>query len=140
MDNNCDDVSHRLRSSANGPLLINGRDSVVASFESDDLLNIEELKRKLEATETAMTKIIARMSQIVPKTQVSYCYVPICFALIYFHFTNFLDCDLILFYPTNMSPFILHVAIYSDNVVFHCPYPVPIHLPYLGSFQRGHRN
>lgn len=46
-----------------------GGDSVVGAR---DLLDIEELKRKLEDTENAMTKIIARMSQIVPKTQVSY--------------------------------------------------------------------
>lgn len=38
---------------------------------SRDLVDIEELKRKLEETENAMTNIIARMSQIVPKPQVS---------------------------------------------------------------------
>lgn len=41
--------------------------------DDNNHLDIEELKRKLEETESAMTKIIARMSQIVPKatTQVS---------------------------------------------------------------------
>lgn len=39
--------------------------------DEKDYLDIEALKKKLEDTESAMTKIIARMSQIVPKTQVS---------------------------------------------------------------------
>lgn len=38
------------------------------SLDDNNHLDIEELKRKLEETESAMTKIIARMSQIVPKT------------------------------------------------------------------------
>lgn len=35
-----------------------------------ECLDIDALKRKLEHTESAMTKIIARMTQIVPKDQV----------------------------------------------------------------------
>lgn len=45
-------------------------------MDDDNHLDIEELKRKLEETESAMTKIIARMSQIVPKTQVSFIIYP----------------------------------------------------------------
>lgn len=51
-----------IKETSTGDLVVDAR----------DLLDIEELKRKLEETENAMTKIIARMSQIVPKTQVSY--------------------------------------------------------------------
>lgn len=43
--------------------------------DDNNCLDIEELKRKLEETESAMTNIIARMSQIVPKSQVSVPYV-----------------------------------------------------------------
>lgn len=47
-------------------------DSVEHGDDDDkNYLDIEELKRKLEETESAMTKIIARMSRIVPKSQVS---------------------------------------------------------------------
>lgn len=44
-------------------------------WDDNNCLDIEELKRKLEETESAMTNIIARMSQIVPKSQVSVPYV-----------------------------------------------------------------
>lgn len=59
-----------LSSEAVGSVVMSNRDPPTYTEDEKDYLDIEALKRKLEETESAMTKIIARMSRIVPKTQV----------------------------------------------------------------------
>lgn len=70
------DSANQVKSSSN--LATNLKDDVITlenkpveDREGEDLLDIAALKQKIAETEIAMTKIIARMSQIVPKTQVS---------------------------------------------------------------------
>lgn len=76
-----------LSSEAVGSVVMSNRDPPTYTEDEKDYLDIEALKRKLEETESAMTKIIARMSRIVPKTQVR---LLICFSfdpplIVYLH-------------------------------------------------------